>query len=83
MARGIGNRLTAAAARHCGQGRFRGTGLARRVEGLFFGVEPWDPVAMTSVLGSMLAVGMAAYLIPARGVTSSALGRHETRLSSA
>ncbi len=57
-----------------------GIGLARLVEGFLYGVDPWDPVAMTSVLGSTIGVGLAACLIPARGATRrspAAAIRHE------
>ena len=43
-----------------------GIGLARLVEGFLYGLDPWDPVAMAIVLGSTIAVGVAACLIPAR-----------------
>jgi putative ABC transport system permease protein len=45
-------------------------GLARLVSGLLFGVEPTDPVCFAGSAAVLLAVAVAASLIPARRVVA-------------
>lgn len=44
-------------------------GLSRAVEGIFYGVNAWDPVAYTSVAAAMVATSVLACLVPARRAT--------------
>jgi hypothetical protein len=42
-----------------------GLALSKSIEGLLYGVAPWDPLAMILVVSIMLATGLAASIIPA------------------
>jgi predicted permease len=42
-----------------------GLGLSKLVEGLLYGVGPWDPLAITLVISIMLSTGLVASIVPA------------------
>jgi putative ABC transport system permease protein len=44
-------------------------GLTRLLATLLFGVEPWDPLTITSVAGILSCVGLLACYVPARRAT--------------
>jgi predicted permease len=44
-------------------------GLTRLLATLLFGVEPWDPLTITSVVGILSCVGLLACYVPARRAT--------------